>query len=181
MLPRVYTAMPSRRWRRKIVDVLALLESLQSDLGETGGTVTLEGQARAPYPGRVQALRRCIGNLLENAIKYGQRAHVVVDDSDAQLALHVRDEGPGIPAEEIDKVFEPFYRVEGSRNRDTGGTGLGLAIARGVAELHGGRITLKNRETGGLEATVVLPRTAEGRVTRPVRRRAAITSPARCG
>ncbi len=144
------------------VDVMALLESLQSDLGETGGTVTLEGQARATYPGRVQALRRCISNLLENAIKYGQRAHVVVDDSDTQLALHVRDEGPGIPAEEIDKVFEPFYRVEGSRNRDTGGTGLGLAIARGVAELHGGTVTLKNRETGALEATLTLPRAAQG-------------------
>ncbi len=140
------------------VDIMALLESLQADIQETGGTVVIEGQPSAPYPGRAQALKRCIGNLVENAVKYGQRARVLVDDNDARLELRIQDEGPGIPVEELDKVFEPFYRVEASRNRDTGGTGLGLPIARGVAELHGGRLVLANRPGGGLEATLTLPR-----------------------
>jgi signal transduction histidine kinase len=140
------------------VDVMALLESLQADMQETGGSVQIEGRALQPYTGRAQALKRCFGNLLENAVKYGERARVVIDDNDVRLELRIQDEGPGIPAEELEKVFEPFYRVEGSRNRDTGGTGLGLAIARSVAELHGGSITLANGAEGGLEVRLRLPR-----------------------
>ncbi|MDH4149808.1 MAG: ATP-binding protein [Betaproteobacteria bacterium] len=141
------------------VDVNALLESLQADLCETGGTVTIEGRAMGPYPGRPQALKRCFSNLLENAIKYGRSAQVIVDDGAERLQISIRDEGPGLPPEQLEKVFEPFYRVEGSRNRDTGGTGLGLAIAKNVVELHGGHITLRNHAAGGLEAVMALPRT----------------------
>jgi signal transduction histidine kinase len=83
---------------------------------------------------------------------------VLVDDNEARLELRIQDEGPGIPDGELEKVFEPFYRVETSRNRDTGGTGLGLAIARSVAELHGGSVVLANLSQGGLEATLSLPR-----------------------
>ena len=140
------------------VDIMAILESLQADIQETGGSVEIEGRANAPYRGRAQALKRCIRNLVENAIKYGRRARIVVEDSQQRLVLHIQDEGPGIPAAELDKVLEPFYRVEASRNRDTGGTGLGLPIARGVAELHGGSVTLVNQAAGGLEATLTLPR-----------------------
>jgi len=140
------------------VDVMALLESLQSDLRETGGTVMVDGQFTGPYPGRPQALKRCLANLLENAIKYGHSARVVVDDSNERLQIRILDQGPGLPPEQIEKVFEPFYRVEGSRNRDTGGTGLGLAIAKNVAELHGGHIELLNRVEGGLEAKLILSR-----------------------
>jgi len=141
------------------VDVMALLESLQSDFRETGGTVTISGRAAGPYPGRPQALKRCFANLLENAIKYGKTAQLVVDDNAARLQIGILDEGPGLPHTELEKVFEPFYRVESSRNRDTGGTGLGLAIAKNVAEIHGGRITLCNRVKGGLEVILTLPRT----------------------
>jgi signal transduction histidine kinase len=140
------------------VDMMALLESLQTDLRETGGTVTISGSAAGPYPGRPQALKRCLANILENAIKYGKSAQVVVDDSNERLQIHVLDEGPGLPPDQLEKVFEPFYRVEGSRNRDTGGTGLGLAIARNVAELHGGSIEVRNRAEGGLAAVLTLPR-----------------------
>jgi signal transduction histidine kinase len=140
------------------VDINALLESLQSDLRETGGAVTLEGRAASPYPGRPQALKRCLANLLENAVKYGRTAHVVVDDGAGGLRISILDEGPGIPAEHLERVFEPYFRVEGSRSRDTGGTGLGLAIAKNAAELHGGRIDLKNRPEGGLAAVLLLPR-----------------------
>lgn len=140
------------------VDVNALLESLQSDFRETGGTVDIGGRAAAPYPGRTQALKRCLANLLENAIKYGKSAQVVVDDDNVRLQIRILDRGPGLPPEQLEKVFEPFYRVEGSRNRDTGGTGLGLAIAKNVAELHGGCIELRNHAEGGLEAVLTLPR-----------------------
>ncbi len=143
------------------VDVMAMLESLQADLGETGGAVTISGQAAGPYPGRPQALKRCLANLLENAIKYGKTAQVVIDDNAERLEIRIIDEGPGLPPEQLEKVFEPFYRVEGSRNRDTGGTGLGLAIAKNVAELHGGRIVLCNRAAGGLEVVLSLARTKQ--------------------
>ncbi|HSE02007.1 MAG TPA: ATP-binding protein [Burkholderiales bacterium] len=140
------------------VDVTALLESLQADLRETGGQMEVEGAASKPYPGAPQALKRCIGNLVENAVKYGRSARVLVDDSDARLEIRIQDTGPGLPPEELEKVFEPFYRVEASRSRETGGTGLGLTIARGIAEGHGGSLALRNRTQGGLEAVLVLPR-----------------------
>ena len=79
-------------------------------------------------------------------------------DSAEELVIRVLDDGPGIPDAELERVFEPFYRLEGSRNRETGGTGLGLSIARDVAQAHGGSLTLTNRSSGGLEAKLVLPR-----------------------
>ncbi len=142
----------------KPVDVMALLESLQADLRETGGVVEIESAPVKPYPGRPQALKRCLANLVENAVKYGKSARVVVEDSGARLEIRVQDEGPGLPEAELEKVFEPFYRVEASRSRETGGTGLGLTIARSVADVHGGSLKLRNRREGGLEAVLVLPR-----------------------
>jgi signal transduction histidine kinase len=142
----------------KPVDMMALLESLQADLSEVGNQVSIEGRTVKPYPGKPAALKRCLGNLLDNAIKYGGSAAISVDDNGDRLEIRVRDEGPGIPQPELERVFEPFYRLEGSRSRETGGTGLGLAIARSVAEAHGGRLTLANHPEGGLEARLTLPR-----------------------
>ncbi|HUF81173.1 MAG TPA: ATP-binding protein [Burkholderiales bacterium] len=142
------------------VDVMALLESLQADLAEIGGTVTIEGSAQAPYPGRPQALKRCLANLLENAVKYGKSAKVIVVDGEGRLEMRIQDEGPGLAQAELEKVFEPFYRLESSRSRETGGTGLGLTIAKSVAEAHGGSLVLRNRAGGGLEAMLFLPRPA---------------------
>ena len=127
-------------------------------IAETGGQVTVEGATLRPYTCRPQALKRCLANLLENAVKYGKRALVTVDDNDERLAIVIRDEGPGIPDAELERVFEPFYRLERSRNRETGGTGLGLTIARGIAEAHGGSLSLRNRSEGGLEVRLILPR-----------------------
>ena len=90
--------------------------------------------------------------------RLGISASVVVDDNGDRLQILVRDEGPGIPEAELERVFDPFYRLEGSRSRDTGGTGLGLTIARSIAESHGGRLTLVNRPAVGLEARLTLPR-----------------------
>ena len=140
------------------VDVTALLESLQADMAEIGGPVRIEGNARAPFPGRPQAMKRCLANLIENAVKYGKSAVVAIDDNDSRLEIRIRDEGPGLPQAELEKVFEPFYRVESSRSRETGGTGLGLTIARSVAEAHGGSLVLSNRAGGGLEARLILLR-----------------------
>jgi signal transduction histidine kinase len=122
-----------------------------------GKDVTLEGRAFAPLSGKPGALKRCITNLVGNAVNFGSRARMLVRDG-AQLEISVCDNGPGVPVEELEKVFEPFYRLESSRNRDTGGTGLGLSIARDVAQAHGGSLVLRNRPEGGLTALLTLPR-----------------------
>ena len=140
------------------VDMMALLESLQADARETGSTVNIEGTASAPYRGHAQTLKRCVGNLIENAVKYGTRATIAVTDTPEVLTLRVRDDGPGIPETELERVFEPFYRLEASRNRATGGSGLGLTIARNIAQAHGGELALRNLPAGGLEAVLALPR-----------------------
>jgi signal transduction histidine kinase len=139
------------------IDINALVATLQSEFTEMGADVTVEGQALQPFMGKPQALRRCLTNLVANAVKFGTRAKIVVEDGTA-LLIRVRDEGPGIPPDELERVFEPFYRVESSRNRDTGGTGLGLSIARDVAQAHGGSLVAQNLPAGGLEALLVLPR-----------------------
>jgi len=140
------------------VDVTALLESLQADSEEAGHDVTVQGEMQTPYPAHPLALKRLLSNLIENAIKYGARASVTVEDKAAQLRIVVADEGPGIPEEQLEQVFEPFYRIEGSRSRDTGGVGLGLSVARDIARAHGGELVVRNRVGGGLEAVLTLPR-----------------------
>jgi signal transduction histidine kinase len=139
------------------VDVDALLAKIGEEFRDMGQTVTISGQALRPLVGKPQALKRCLTNLIANAVKFGTRAEVQVADG-ADLMIRVRDQGPGIPEEELERVFEPFYRLESSRNRDSGGTGLGLTIARDVAQAHGGSLRLANLAGGGLEATLRLPR-----------------------
>lgn len=139
------------------VDVNELLTAVQQSFSEMGASVTVTGRALAPFIGKAQALKRCLTNLVSNAINFGTRASVRVEDN-GELVIRVRDEGPGIPAGELERVFEPFYRLEQSRNRDGGGTGLGLAIARDIAQAHGGTLVLANLPQGGLEAALSLPR-----------------------
>jgi signal transduction histidine kinase len=140
------------------LDVMALVESLAADAQDIGGTVAVEGATARPYVGRPQAMKRCLGNLLDNALKYAGAVSILVEDDEDRLVIRLRDNGPGIPEAVLERVFEPFFRVEGSRNRDTGGTGLGLSIARNIAQLHGGNLILRNRNGGGLEAILTLPR-----------------------
>ena len=142
------------------VDTMALLESLQTDYQDTGGRVEIEGSVALPYPGRPLGLRRCLTNLVDNAIRYGGHAAVKVEDTSDRLTIRVLDDGPGIPEAELEQAFEPFFRGEASRSRETGGTGLGLGIARNIARAHGGDLVLRNRAEGGLEATLSLPRIA---------------------
>ncbi|HEX3991910.1 MAG TPA: ATP-binding protein, partial [Acetobacteraceae bacterium] len=107
---------------------------------------------------RPVALKRALANLVANAESYGGSARVtMVPPEDGTIAVMIEDDGPGIPVEEIDRVFEPFHRLEESRNRETGGVGLGLPIARNMLRAHGGDVVLKNRPEGGLKAIVTLP------------------------
>jgi signal transduction histidine kinase len=140
------------------VDADALLESMVADYADAGHPIRLEGQAGAPIVTRPQALRRILANLIDNALKYGGADVLVqVRPGGERLVVGVVDSGPGIPEDQLDAVLQPFYRVEGSRNRDTGGTGLGLAIAQQLATAMDARLTLRNRPEGGLEAQLDLP------------------------
>ena len=140
------------------VDAMALLESLQTDYQDTGSRVEIEGSIGRPYRGRPLALRRCLTNLVDNAIRYGGRATIKAEDAADRLTLRILDDGPGLAEEELEQAFEPFFRGEASRNRETGGSGLGLGIARNIARAHGGDLVLRNRTEGGLEAILTLPR-----------------------
>jgi signal transduction histidine kinase len=143
---------------RQPVDIMALLESIQADGMEMGQEIHIQGAISRPYVGAPNALKRCLGNLIDNAIKYGMCADIALSDSAKGLEIRIRDHGPGIPETQLERVFEPFYRLEESRCRDTGGTGLGLSIARNIAQAHGGELVLRNLSSGGLEAFLALPR-----------------------
>jgi signal transduction histidine kinase len=137
-----------------------LLEQVRGEFAEVGANVVVVGTTAAPIRVRRDSLKRCLTNLISNAVKYGGRADVVVEDDTENVVVRIRDEGPGIPEEMLERVFEPFFRLESSRNADTGGTGLGLSIARDVAQAHGGSLVLRNRSPRGLESVLALPRTA---------------------
>lgn len=141
------------------VDLDSLLDSVCADAADAGEDVLLEGRSRMSVQARPTALRRCLTNLVDNAVKYGGYARVQVQPQGGQVRITVLDGGPGIPADQQAQVFEPFYRVENSRSRESGGTGLGLTIARNIIEQHGGSITLANRPEGGLALTLMLPAT----------------------
>ncbi len=152
------------RTSEKVV-ALDLAELIRTILDEAGDT-NPEAAARLGYEGpshftfrvRSLAMKRALTNLISNAIAYGGSAHVRLEPPvGGWVAITVEDEGPGIPEAEIERVFEPFHRVETSRNRETGGTGLGLPIARDIVRAHGGDIVLANRPQGGLAARITLP------------------------
>ena len=145
------------------LDLDSLLDSVCCDATDAGQQVAVRGTINRALLGRPMALRRCLVNLIDNAIKYGQRATVSVESVAGQAHITIRDHGPGIAPEELGRVFEPFYRVETSRSRESGGTGLGLTIARNIAEQHGGSISMANHPQGGLEVTLVLPEYHAGR------------------
>jgi signal transduction histidine kinase len=141
----------------QMLDLDSLLDSVCADATDAGQAVTLDGRAGMALLGRPMDLRRCLVNLIDNAVKYGREARVTVERSGGAARIRIRDSGPGIVEAELARVFEPFYRVESSRSRESGGTGLGLTIARNIAEQHGGSIALANLPEGGLEVTLVLP------------------------
>ena len=139
------------------VDVTDLARRLVADYAAMGSPIALSGSV-APVAARPAALRRALGNLVDNALKYAHDVGIDLRDDADHANIRVCDRGPGIPAEHLEKVLAPFYRVESSRNRETGGAGLGLAIAKDIVEGHGGELVLENRPEGGLCATIRLPR-----------------------
>jgi signal transduction histidine kinase len=139
------------------LDLDSLLDSVCADAADAGQDVALKGRAAMALMGRPLAIRRCLVNLLDNAVKYGQSASVTVERMVGAARIRIRDSGPGIAADQLAQVFEPFYRIETSRSRESGGTGLGLTIARNIAEQHGASIALANHPDGGLEVTLVVP------------------------
>ncbi len=139
------------------LDLDSLLDSVCADATDAGQRVTLDGSAAMALMGRPLALRRCLVNLIDNAVKYGQHARVSVERVAGAARVRIRDGGPGIAPDQLAQVFEPFYRIESSRSRESGGTGLGLTIARNIAEQHGASLTLANHPQGGLEVTMVVP------------------------
>jgi len=147
------------------IDIQALLESLQDDYQDQGQTVHLNTQSVETYSGQMLSLKRVLTNLLDNALSYGGSALVTCEDNSEQLVITIDDDGPGVPEEQLERLFDPFYRADSSRNRSTGGTGLGLGIARQLVSAHGGTLTLANRTEGGLRARITLPRKPKNQTT----------------
>ena len=147
---------------RSRVDLAALLQSLCSDHADVGRNVRYQGPDRVAFDGRPVALRRAFGNLIDNAVRYGNEAQVTLSAKDGNCTVLVEDRGPGIPASMRERVFAPFFRLESSRSRETGGMGLGLAVVRSVVVGHGGDISLLDREGGGLAVRVTLPSPTQG-------------------
>ena len=139
------------------VDLAALLGSLCDDLSDLGQDVDFAEAERLPYSCRPTSLKRAIRNLIENAVAYGTRARVHLERKAEEVVIVIEDDGPGIPEADLERVFEPFVRLEESRSRETGGVGLGMAIARSIVRGHGGDVTLDTRTGGGLNTVIHLP------------------------
>lgn len=142
---------------RRSTDVSALVQSLVDDMADAGLDVTMAPAGPMLLVCQPAALKRALTNVIDNAVKYGRRAHLLLRATENSIEIIIDDEGPGIPEDELKRVTQPFYRVEGSRNRNTGGVGLGLAIAQSIIQAHGGSLTLSNRSKGGLHVSLVLP------------------------
>jgi signal transduction histidine kinase len=143
---------------RRPTDIAALVQSIVDDMADAALPIKMLPAHPIVYVCRPDALKRAFRNLLDNAVKYGKAATVTVQTGPKTIEIVIDDEGLGIPEKELSRVFDPFYRLEKSRSRDTGGVGLGLAIARSIVQAHRGEIVLSNRPTAGLRARIVLPR-----------------------
>ena len=143
---------------KRNVDLSALIDSVCADLDDIGEPVTWQAHAPAPLSCRPNEIKRAVRNLLENAVAYGHKADVQLQETPAGYDIVVEDEGPGISDQDKARVFEPFVRLESSRNTETGGTGLGLTLVKAIAEGHGGAVILENGVRGGLRARMRLPR-----------------------
>ena len=152
------------------VDLAALIASLCDDLADRDLDVRFAETQQVLYQCRPATLKRALNNVIENAVAYGAGARVALANLDTIYEITVDDDGPGIPEAELDRVFEPFLRLETSRSRETGGAGLGLAIARSIFRGHGGDITLENRPGGGLRATIQLPKARQDSANAQIKR-----------
>ena len=144
-------------------DLAVLLQTACEEWEDMGAAVHYDGPPHLVFLGRPGSLKRALTNLISNAVRYGGTATVGLASSAQAVVASVSDTGPGIPDAEIERVFQPFYRLETSRSRETGGVGLGLAVVRSIVALHGGNVRLENRSEGGVRALVTLPVPVERR------------------
>jgi signal transduction histidine kinase len=142
------------------VDLAALADAVVEDFVELGVQADMAETARTVVSVKPQLMKRALRNLIENAVKYGERAHVELVRDTQGVRVNVKDDGPGMPEDRMADMMEPFTRIEESRSRDTGGAGLGLALVRAIMTEHGGELRLSNRPEGGLCASLMLPVTA---------------------
>jgi signal transduction histidine kinase len=140
------------------VDLVSLVESVCEDRPEVTLELADDVESRLPCVCRPLAVRRCLANVVDNAVKYGRCARVRLEVSTSLVTCRVDDDGPGIPQSDHERVFAPFERLDASRNAETAGSGLGLSIARTIARAHGGDVTVENRSEGGLRVTITLLR-----------------------
>jgi signal transduction histidine kinase len=147
----------SRPASRQRLDLGSLAEQAADDLAMTGRRITAEASDMLVVDGDPGELKRLLTNLMENGETYGTDVRVRAWRDGGIAVVDIDDRGPGIPQGELERVFEPFFRLELSRSRETGGTGLGLAVARSIARAHGGDVTLSNRDGGGLRARMTIP------------------------
>jgi signal transduction histidine kinase len=141
----------------RMIDLASLVEAVADDLAATGQNITVTGHYHLQYRCRPALVRRALTNLMSNAVKYGKRARIALHLTKEHARIMIDDEGPGLPEDQLERVFEPFVRIDQSRSSGMGGIGLGLSIARTIIRAHGGEVTLCNL-AGGLRAEVVLPR-----------------------
>jgi len=141
----------------RLVDLGALVSTVCADLADTGLEVACQDSDQIKARCRPVGVKRALRNVVENAVAYGRCARVSVVTQAGEAIIEVDDDGPGIPEEDVEKVFKPFVRLEHSRSRDTGGVGLGLSIARSIVRSHGGDIMLRNRGGGGLRVIISMP------------------------
>ncbi len=139
------------------IDLSILIEDIVEDYAETGAPVSLASSEKAPVACRPVLFRRALRNLIDNAISYGQAAHLSVKKSGSEVLVAIEDDGPGMSEEALASATRPFIRGEASRSRITGGAGLGLTLADAIAKAHGGSLELKNRSPHGLAAIIHLP------------------------
>jgi signal transduction histidine kinase len=138
-------------------DLPHVLLTVANDYADQAVDIGYVGPAHVVYRGRPFTLKRAFTNLIDNAVKYGKHPEIELSCGEMALVVAIRDRGPGIPADALENVFRPYYRIDGSRNRTSGGVGLGLTVAQAIVHGHGGEIILQNRPEGGLEARIVLP------------------------
>lgn len=142
---------------RQALDLAAIATTITDDLADMDVDATYEGPDHVIFTGQPLGLKRMLTNLVDNAVKYGERARVLMADQGSQIVVTVEDDGPGIPPEQRERVFAPFARLEASRSRETGGMGLGLAVARSIARAHGGDVQIVDAQRGA-RFMVTLPR-----------------------
>jgi two-component system osmolarity sensor histidine kinase EnvZ len=138
-------------------DLGAILHEVAERAGQEGVAIDIELERPIMMPLRPVAFRRCVSNLIENAVRYASRVHIRATMEDAQVWIAIDDDGPGVPADQREAVFKPFFRLDASRTPGAGGVGLGLSIARDIVLSHGGDIQLHDAPTGGLRVLIRLP------------------------